>query len=170
VSQIVVPIADQERARILAVVVEFGQVAPLGPDAWIDRIDGVGADEFPGFVADEDLGPLLGQHRVLGGVIDDQIGHHLQAVAGGLGQEAGDLRVVAFAIWIAEAGIETERVLDGVEAAGKARLVEWVHVNPIELHARDARQLGAPRRDRADEERKQVVNPRSCRCGRAGFP
>jgi hypothetical protein len=75
--------------------------------------------------------------------------------------KAAELRVVVTAIRVAEAGVEPERVSDRVEAAGVARLVERVEVDPVEVHRRDARQFRGPGRDRSDQQREQVVDART---------
>src|ERR1700721_491318 len=61
---------------------------------------------------------------------------------------------------LGEQRMQAKGILDGVEAAGKARLMERIEVEPIEFHDLDMRQLTVPRLDRADERRKQIIDAR----------
>ena len=112
-------------------------------------------------VAQVDLRMLVDEQRVVGRVVDDEVGHHLEAVRGGVLGEGADLVVVAAGLGVAEAGIEPEGIAHRIEAAGAAGLVDGIDVDPIEAEGGDARQLGAPGRHRADEQRKQVVDARA---------
>ena len=60
-----------------------------------------------------------------------------------------------------EQRMQAMEVLDRVEAAGEARIVERVDVDPVEAHRRDAVQVVRPGRDGAGQQREQVVNART---------
>jgi hypothetical protein len=154
-----IPIGHELVAGVVRVEVELGEVAPHGALRRVVGIDRERALDLAVLVAPVEVRARLSEVRLPRGVVDHEVGHDLEAVAGGLLDEAAQLRVVVFARGIAEARVEAGRVLDGVEAARAAGLVEGVEVDPVEAHRGDARQLGPPGRDRSDEEREQVVDP-----------
>ena len=155
---VAVPIPEQEFLGGRLAVAQLREVAPHRDDRGIVGIDREGGADAALLVAIVDVRALRDEPRVVCRVIDDEVGHDLQAVRGRVLGEGADLAVVVARIGVAEPRIEAEGVADGVERARAAGFVERVDVDPVEIHRRDARQLGAPGRDRADEQREQVVD------------
>ena len=159
-----IDVAGPEPGQLLArtgrMIVQLGEVAPDRADRRIVRVDGGRALDVAGLVAQEQIRPLPRQGAVLGGVVDDEVGHHPDAVRGGGGAEAADLLVVRGAVIVAETLVEPFRVGDRVEAARAAGLVERIEVDPVEPHPGDAGKLRRPGRDLSHEEGEQVVDAR----------
>ena len=101
---------------------------------------------------------LFGQYRILGGMVDHQIQHHPHAVLIRPAAEAADQIVRAFGRSALEAVMQPVGVLDRIEAAGKARIMDGVEEDPIELHSGDTRQMPGPILDRSDQQREEVVD------------
>jgi hypothetical protein len=91
-------------------------------------------------------------------VIDDEIHHHAQAIRSGRGDELLNWRVAGHGRCAEEQIVEAIGILDGVEAAGKPGIMDRIHVQPVETHVGDAGKVVAPRFDRSDQGREQVVD------------
>ena len=153
------PVLDQRRARVRIVVGDLGEIAPHGELARIGRIDRARRAQLAIGVAPEPLRMLRDQHRILGRVIDHEVHHHGDApLRRGPGEALEQpLRVGAVR---REQGVQAIVVLDRVQAAGEAGIVERVDEDPVEAPsrrcARGDRTTAAPARPAAGTD---------CRCG-----
>ena len=153
------PVLDHRRTRVGIVVVELGEVAPDRELARIDRIDRARRAQLAVGIAPEPLRMLLDQQRILGGVVDHQVHHHGElAPRRGLGEAAQQPLGVAA---VGEQRVQAIEVLDRVQAAREARVVERVDVEPVEAHGRDPVEMTLPGGHRPGEQRKEVVDPGS---------
>ena len=154
------PVLDQGRARVRIVVGDLGEVAPDGELARIDRIDRARRVQLAIAVAPVPLRVLLDQDGVLGRVVEHQVHHRRDAAPGrGLG-EALEQRIRRGVVGCQQ-GVQPVVVLDRIEAAREARVVERVDVDPVEAHRRDPLEMIGPRRHRPGEQREEVVDPRA---------
>ena len=84
---------DQLRALGAIAVIDFGEIGPHRFFVGVG-IDREGRPQGPVRLALEPFGMLLGQDRVLGGVVDHQVHHHREPAFFGGGGEPGDQFVV----------------------------------------------------------------------------
>ncbi len=150
------PAGGQRRPVARVVVVDLGEVAPDRVFARVDRIEGPRRAQLAVRLALEPLRVLLDQKRVLGSVVDHQIHHHRDAApGGGFGegrQQQGGLAAVL------QQRVQPVEILDRIQAAREARVVERVEVEPVEAHAGDPVEMAGPGRHRPGEQREEVVD------------
>ena len=84
------------------------------------------------------------QGRINGGVVDDQIQHHLEAPVAGFLKKMLQGRFGVAPIFGMKEGIDAEVIFDRVQAAGEAGGVDGVEINPGKAHACDAVQMAFP--------------------------
>ena len=112
--------------------------------------------------AQEPFGVFVDQRRIDGAVVGDQVHHESQAQLRGLARRALELvhRIQAAGL-IDEKWIELEVVFDRVQAAGAARILDWIDKHPVKTHLRRPRQMRFPVLELAGQQREQVVDSHS---------
>ena len=138
-------------------IIEFGEIAPYRLLRGVGRIGREGRNDIAARITGEPVGIADDELAVLGGMVDDQIHDDAQPVrARRLGKGAQKIVVVA-RLAAAKPRIEQVIVLHRVEAPRKTRVMERVHIDGIEPHRRDPRQMRRPFPGGAGQCRKEIV-------------
>lgn len=101
---------------------------------------------------------LVRQLRVLGGVVEHQVHHHGQTIFGCRINEVLQQDVIGLIGIAAQHLVQAVVVLHRIERSRKTREVEGIHVDPVESHPGNTRQMALPFVDWPAQQGEQIVN------------